>query len=104
MSQTFTPLFLQPNQAAHPKQTCREIADYYTLAESREMLWKMLSIFFNSHDANSLTAEDRGNYLFFYQQMITLLEAAHVMKDKKNAKWLSKLPFLFPPRELMDNW
>ena len=94
--------FLQPNQAAHPKQTCREIADYYTLTESRDMLWKMLVIFFNSPDANSLTPEDRGNYLYLYQQIITLLEAAHVMKDKKNAAWMCKLPFLMKPPELND--
>ena len=92
--------FLQPHQAAHPKQTCREIADYYTLTESRDMLWKMLVIFFNSPDANSLTAEDRGNYLYLYQQMVTLLEAAHVMKDKKNAAWVEKLPFLIKPTGL----
>jgi hypothetical protein len=95
--------FLQPHQAAHPKQTCREIAEYYTLTESRDMLWKMLVIFFNSPDANSLTPEDRGNYLYCYQQMITLLEAAHVMKDKKNAEWMHKLPFLVKPVEFEDD-
>lgn len=95
---THTFIYLHPSQAAHPKQTCCRIAEQHNATKSNRMLLDMLVAFLESEEAASLTPPLKANYVSLYQQMITLLEAAHVMKDKKNAK-AESLPLTEIPGE-----
>jgi hypothetical protein len=74
---------LRPQYAANPQAMLYEFCAFFSFGESREKLWKMVMIFMNSKDADSLSNLDRGDYLFFYQLMEALLEAVFLLNEQQ---------------------
>jgi hypothetical protein len=80
-----TPSRLRPELTEQPQQMISEFCDQFDLADSHAMLWRMTLAFFGAEECDELDRHQRSQYLFFYQQLAALMEAAYLM-DENNVK------------------
>ena len=77
---------LPPKFTHHPKKMIADFCSTFEFKECRDMLWRMIFTFFSAEESDALNRHERNDYLFFYQQLEALLEAAFLMHEKKLQK------------------
>jgi hypothetical protein len=74
------PLRLTSEQTQKPETVLDDFFQCYHLHEVREILWQWLTEAVSSPNSHSGDHHERNNYMFFYEKMETLVEAAWIMK------------------------
>jgi hypothetical protein len=79
------PRKLSPEEIKDPERVIHQFFDYAHLPEVRAHLWDWLKSTVTG-DFNSLSLHERGNLLYFFEQVEKLIEAAHIIhqQSKKN--------------------
>ncbi len=73
------PLRLTPTQTQNPNLVLNDFFECYHLHEVREIMWQWVTEAVSSPHSRSNDPHERNNYLFFYEKMESLVEAAWIM-------------------------
>lgn len=73
------PLRLTPAQTQNPNEVLNDFFQCYHLQDVRELMWQWLTAAVSSPGSNANDHHERNNYLFFYEKMESLVEAAWIM-------------------------
>jgi hypothetical protein len=73
------PLRLTPDQTQNPNLVLDDFFECYHLKEVREIMWQWLTSAVSSPGSHVDDHHERNNYMFFYEKMEALVEAAWIM-------------------------
>lgn len=73
------PLRLTQEQTNYPKLILDDFFECYHLNEVREIMWQWLTEVVSSPRSHSNDPHERNNYMFFYEKIEALVEAAWIM-------------------------
>lgn len=76
---------LTEKEIADPNLVIDELFDFIHLPAAREMLWEWLKCTVTGSYHKTLTSSERAGILCLYEKMEKLIEAAHVLHEKKHA-------------------
>lgn len=74
---------LKPDLFDNPGQMIYDFCFMLDSKECHKMLWKMIRAFLSSEYSNGLNQHERGDYLFFYEMLSSLLEAIYLIDAKR---------------------
>src|ERR1044072_7058164 len=74
---------LHPDFFDNPIEMAYDFCTMFDIKECRSMLWKMTVAFLGSEKSDGLTRHERSDYIFFYEMLLALVEAAYLL-DAKN--------------------
>ena len=77
---------LKPELLDNPIQMIDDFCFMLDIKECRAMLWKMTCAFLGSEHADGLDRHQRSDYIFFYEMMASLIEAAYLMDAQKQTE------------------
>jgi hypothetical protein len=78
------PLRLTPEQTQTPKLVLDDFFQCYQLQDIREIMWQWLTAAVSSPGSHANDHHEHNNYMFFYEKMESLIEAAWVMRRINN--------------------
>jgi hypothetical protein len=73
------PLLLSPAQTENPNLVLTDFFQSYHLRDVREIMWQWMTEAVSGPNSHSIDHHDRNNYLFFYEKIEALVEAAWTM-------------------------
>ncbi|AEV97464.1 hypothetical protein A4D02_35905 [Niastella koreensis] len=89
------PLRLTKDQKRDPLPVLDDFFECYHLNEVRETLWQWLTGVLSCQRSVAIEPLDSNNYIYFYEKIEGIIEAAYVMKRKmhKHRRWQEKKKF-----------
>lgn len=78
-SQSNTFRYLTCGQTEQPQLAVEEFFDYFQLPACYAHLWLLFKSWVSSEYADGLTARQRAEMLFFYEQLGALIEASYLL-------------------------
>ena len=79
------PRKLSTDEVKDPERVIHQFFDYAHLPEVRAHLWDWLKSTVTG-DFNSLSLQERGNLLYFFEQLEKLVEDAHIIHEQGKKK------------------
>lgn len=76
------PRNLGDDEIGNPLLVMHELFSFGHLPEIRELLWTSFKTMIAGNYATSLTADERNELVYFYEQLEKLVEAAHLMHTR----------------------
>jgi hypothetical protein len=76
------PRKLSKEEIEDPYQVIYELFDYAHLPQIRESIWEWLKAT-TSGNYHKLSVSERGNLLYLYEKIEKLIEAAHIIHNKR---------------------
>ena len=92
-SEFSTQPFIRPlsrKDRKRPYRIIEDFFDHYHLQDGREMLWNWTIELLGSEGSIASDARERSNVLFFYEKLQALLEAAYLIRLKKQQQMNKK--------------
>jgi len=79
------PRKLSSEEIANPYEVINELFSYGHLPQLREALWEWLKLGVSSSNHHE-SQRDRANLLYLYEKMEKLIEAAHIIYQRKRSQ------------------
>ncbi len=79
------PRKLSLDETRNPVKVVHQFFDYAHLPQVRTHLWEWLKNTV-AGDFNSLSRQEKGNLLYFFEQVEKLIEAAHIIHEQNKKK------------------